>query len=121
MPLSLLLVEDDPEFLELLMRRFRRRGFEVETASTCESALAACRETVSAAIIDRHLGGQDGLSLIERIHAFCPRLPVIILSGHASHEDSLAALARGAFAYLIKPCSFADLEAVVHKACGGAS
>jgi DNA-binding NtrC family response regulator len=120
---SLLLVDDDEEFLDILVRRFARRGVQAIGASCPESALeAANRHRFDVAILDRTLPGQDGLELMQRLKECQPELRVILLSGHGDKQAIAQARAVGACDYLVKPCSLADLEAAVsnaHQAAAG--
>ena len=114
---SLLLVDDDEEFLEILVRRFSRRGMRVAGAASAQAAFdTACQQEFHVAVVDRSLPGQDGVELMVRLHDRQPDLRVILLSGHGDEADISEARARGAFDYLVKPCSLAGLEAAVTSA-----
>jgi DNA-binding NtrC family response regulator len=114
---SLLLVDDDEEFLEILVRRFARRGVQASAAANAREALEASnRQSFHVAIVDRSLPEQDGIDLMVELRARQPNLRVILLSGHGDAPDIAAARERGAFDYLVKPCSLADLEAAVTRA-----
>lgn len=113
----LLLVDDDQDFLEILVRRFVRRGVQAMGESTPEAALdAANRQKFDVAILDRTLPGQDGLELMQQLKECQPELRVILLSGHGDKQAIAQARDCGAFDYLVKPCSLADLEAAVSSA-----
>lgn len=114
---SLLLVDDDEEFLEILVRRFRRRGMLVASATTAQAAIEAAQQHgFQVAIVDRSLPGQDGVELMIRLRERWPELRVIVLSGHGDAQSIAHARNRGAFEYLVKPSSLADLEAAVARA-----
>lgn len=114
---SLLLVDDDEEFLEILVRRFRRRGMSVKPASSVQAAMQAAEQHgFRVAILDRSIAGQDGVELMVRLRERLPELRVILLSGHGDAEAIAYARGRGAFDYLVKPSSLADLEAAVARA-----
>lgn len=119
---SLLLVDDDEEFLEIVVRRFRRRGMLVTSATNAQAAIEAAEQHgFQVAIIDRSLGAQDGVELMVRLRERLPELRVILLSGHGDAEAIAYARDRGAFDYLVKPSPLADLEAAVaraHRAAG---
>lgn len=118
---SLLLVDDDEEFLEILNRRFVRRGLATAAASTPDCALAAIQDrSFQVAVIDRSLPGLDGIELMKRLRRRLPELQVIMLSGHADPHSIEEARQAGAFEYLVKPCSLADLEAAIMRACDAA-
>lgn len=121
---SLLLVDDDEEFLEILVRRFRRRGLAVKPAATAQAAIEAAQQHgFQVAIVDRSLAGQDGVELMVRLRQQTPELRVILLSGHSDAQSIAYARDRGAFDYLVKPSSLSELEAAVTRAhqAGGAS
>jgi DNA-binding NtrC family response regulator len=114
---SLLLVDDDEEFLEIVARRFRRRGMLVTSATNARSAIeAAERHGFQVAIVDRSIGGEDGIALMTRLREQLPQLRVIMLSGHGDAQGIACARDRGAFDYLLKPSPLADLEAAVARA-----
>ena len=114
---SLLLVDDDEDFLEILARRFVRRGLQPASASDPQAAIdAASRHKFDVAVLDRSLPGQDGLELMQRLKAVQPELRVILLSGHGDPRSIAQARDGGAFDYLVKPCSLAELETAVTNA-----
>ena len=114
---SLLLVDDDEEFLEILVRRFVRRGLQPTGATSPQSALAAALEKkFDVAILDRSLPGLDGLELMVRLKQAQPDLRVILLSGHGDKQAITQARDCGAFDYLVKPCSLVELETAVANA-----
>jgi len=113
----LLLVDDDEEFLEILVRRFQRRGLSVASATSVPAALDAVGgNDFHVAIVDRSLAGMDGMDLMVRLRERQPGMQVILLSGHSDEAAIALARSRGAFDYLVKPCSLADLEAAVANA-----
>jgi DNA-binding NtrC family response regulator len=119
MPLdySILIVEDDPDLLEILGRRFVRQGFSVKLASHPQQALSAARSnSYRAAILDYTLPDMNGQELMRELAHVKPDLPVILLSGHCEPELEAEAMQLGAYAYLRKPCRLVDLEEVVQRA-----
>jgi two-component system response regulator RegA len=119
---AILLVDDNAEFLEILERRFARRGFTVFACDDVAGALAAAeRHHLDVAIIDRQLRGGDGIELLRVLKQRRPGLPVIILSGSSDRPTARRALECGASDYLSKPCSLIDLEAAVRRALDAAT
>lgn len=117
-PCSLLLIDDDDEFREIVARRFARRGISVVEASSGESALAAVeQQTFDVVLTDRSLHGLDALELIPEMKRIQPSVRILVLSGYANPESAAQALAMGVSEYLTKPCSLADMERAVQRAC----
>lgn len=117
-PKNLLLVDDEPDFLETMSRRLRRRGFEVRTALDCDQALAAAAAGwPHAVILDVMLGGEDGIECLARIKQCLPAVPVIMLTGHASVQSSILGLEHGAADYCLKPIELNELIERVIIAC----
>lgn len=83
--LRLLIVDDEPNLLNLLSRYLGRLGYEVETCGSAEAALAlfeAGPDRYALAITDLSLPTMNGEEFIERIRLLRPRLPAIITSGY---------------------------------------
>lgn len=113
----LLIVDDDVEFLEILERRFSRRGFNVTARATFSDALeAAGKQSFDAAIIDRSVPGGAELELVVRLNAIDSILPIVVLSGWNGPNYVDEARAAGACEYLTKPCALGDIEAAVNRA-----
>jgi ActR/RegA family two-component response regulator len=113
----LLIVDDDLEFLEILVGRFHRRGFAVTAHTTCQQALeAAKKQAFVAAMVDRSVPGGEDLELVGRLASIDTELPVVVLSGWSGPQYIEEALAAGAREYLVKPCALADIEAAVRRA-----
>jgi len=101
---SVLVVDDDVRFAETLARALERRGWVASVAHTIDGALAAARaRTVDAAIVDLRLGNEDGLELIEPLHALGERIRIVVLTGYASLTTAVKAIKLGADDYLAKP------------------
>lgn len=116
-PFEILLVDDDPDLLQLISLRLTATGYLVQTAESAEEALGqlAVRRP-HLVITDLRMAGMDGLQLFERIHATQPTLPVIILTAHGSIPDAVAATQRGVFGFLPKPFEAKELLAQVAQA-----
>jgi two-component system, NtrC family, response regulator GlrR len=113
----ILVVDDDKNLLELARTRLEGSGYEVVTAGGDESALTAAREGVfDLAIVDLRLADQDGMTVMEKLHALNAEMPVIILTGHASVEGAVEAMKRGAYTYLTKPFDPRELVLQISRA-----
>jgi len=109
-PRNILLIDDEEDFLETTSRRLRRREFEVKTATRCAEAMpaviAGCPQVV---VLDVMLPDTDGMECLRQIKQQAPRLPVVMLTGHASMQASLQGLEHGASDYCLKPIEFEEL------------
>jgi two-component system response regulator GlrR len=100
----ILLVDDDPDILRLLAIRLRGAGYEVDSASNGDQALARIPlYRPHLVITDLQMEGMDGITLFEQIHESQATLPVIMLTAHGTIPDAVEATKRGIFSYLTKP------------------
>lgn len=113
-PAKVLLVEDDDALLLFFTRALRRAGHQVEVALRGDEGLAlALSGQFDVLVLDWHLPGLDGYTVLSAIRAAKTPLPVLMLTGYgdASYRDE--AMAAGADAFLEKPCGLEDLVASV--------
>jgi len=108
----LLLVDDDPAFLDILGRALTRHGFEVSKAAD----IAAAEQIAQAhppdyAVVDLRLGQESGLVLVQRLRAIDEHTRILVLTGYASIATAVEAIKLGATHYLTKPV---DATEIVH-------
>lgn len=107
---SVLLVDDEEEFLRTIIKRLNRRGINASGANRGEQALELIAENQpDVVVLDVKMPGMDGLEVLRRIKAQWPTTEVIMLTGHASVEAAVEGMDQGAFDYLMKPADFEDL------------
>jgi CheY-like chemotaxis protein len=115
---TVLIIDDEPENIELLTRRLTRRGFTVVSATSAEEGLAkAVADAPDVVLMDIKMPAVDGFEATRRLRAD-PRtatLPVIALTAHAMQEDKGRAMAAGANEYESKPV---DLDRLLQKIQG---
>ncbi len=110
----LLVVEDDPQVRAMLARALGYEGFEVTTAATAESAMAALRTAdPELMLLDLLLPDEDGMDVCRRVRAAGAHLPILMLTARDTVSDRIAGLEAGADDYLVKPFSTAELVARV--------
>lgn len=115
--IDLLVVDDDEEFRNTLVRRFQQRGFKVQDAANAESAWElANRRDFDVAVFDVMMPGMNGVQLLERFRENHVECEVILLSGQGTIEIAVQAMKLGAFDFLTKPFPLKDLEATVERA-----
>jgi DNA-binding response OmpR family regulator len=121
-PISVLVVDDEAEFIDSLAKLLRRRGFEVEVAADGGGAVRLVRgKPFDVAILDVKMPGLDGFQTLSEIKRISPRTQVVLLTGHLSEADEQDGLESGAFAYLLKPHPISELVAVIESAASGCS
>lgn len=114
---NVLVVDDDPDLLDLIGMRLAAAGYGVTLASSGEEALRNFRiQRPRAVITDLRMDGMDGHALFARLHAEAPTVPVIILTAHGTIPDAVAATQRGVFGFLTKPFDSRELLARVAEA-----
>ena len=114
---SILVVDDEPNYLIILSELLRDEGFEVFTAPGGAEGLGIVNEVdLDLVITDMQMPGMDGLQLLEKIKERNSHLPVIMITAFAEVEKAVAAMQAGAFNYLSKPFSNDELLVNVNKA-----
>ncbi len=113
----ILVVDDDPDLLDLIGMRLTAAGYEVALAPSGAAALELFQaERPRAVVTDLRMDGMDGHALFDRLHAEAPSVPVIILTAHGTIPDAVAATQRGVFSFLTKPFDGRELLARVAEA-----
>jgi two-component system, NtrC family, response regulator GlrR len=114
---KILVVDDDPNILELVAARLRSERYAVATAMTAEDALAMAKEeSFNVVITDFKLSTSNGLALMEDLLFLYPDLPVIIVTAFGTVEGAVTAIEKGAYSYLTKPFEPKDLLLKVKNA-----
>jgi len=114
MSATVLVVEDEPQILELVAVNLEHSGHRVLRAATAEEADTAIRaELPDVLVLDWMLPGESGLSLARRLRADerTRDLPILMLTARAMEQDKLSGLEAGADDYLTKPFSPKELAA----------
>ncbi len=104
-PAHVLVVEDDPTVLEVVVRYLEREGLSVDTASDGLAALTHADEHwPDIVILDLMLPELDGIEVCRRLRAQAP-VPVIMLTARGDEDDRVVGLELGADDYITKPFS----------------
>ncbi|MBT2693893.1 sigma-54 dependent transcriptional regulator [Bacillus sp. ISL-55] len=113
----LLVVDDEQDLLELLVRRLKRKGFDVDSAGTAEDALELVKKNeYDIGVYDIRLPGMDGIELLKETKKVQPDIEVLILTGHGTIDTAIEAMKVGAFDYITKPYNLSELELTIGKA-----
>jgi two-component system response regulator PilR (NtrC family) len=114
---TILVVDDEPDLLDLAEMTLVKMGLNVDRADTVQAALQRLgRAKYDLCLTDMRLPDGDGLEIVRRIGQDWPSLPVAVITAFGSAENAVAALKAGAFDYLAKPVSLEQLRALVKTA-----
>ncbi len=113
---TLLLVDDDPVYCEVLGDALSDRHFSVSIAHDVPSALTQLNQSLpDFAVIDLKMPGPSGLELVEKLHTMNPETRIIVLTGYASIATAVEAIKLGATHYLTKPADADEIIAAFQK------
>ncbi|TFW73413.1 two-component system response regulator [Methylotenera oryzisoli] len=116
---TLLLVDDDEVFLNVLAMAMRKRGFLVTLASSAESAFAiAQNDPPEFAVVDLKMSGNSGLVLVRQLASLQAATKIVVLTGYASIATAVEAIKLGATHYLAKPVDADEIVAAFDKQAG---
>ncbi len=115
--IRLLLVDDEPRFVETLSKRLAMRGYYVEGAGSGPEALdLVAARPFDVVLLDVRMPAMDGLETLRAIQNLQPLTKVILISGDASISAAVEGMRLGAFDYVLKPSDLDDLLAKVDAA-----
>ena len=110
--MRILVVEDDPEVSDFLLRVLRDAAWAADAAFTAEAALGALAATTyDLVILDLNLPDGDGFAVCRAIRVRDDRTPVLILTARNAVNDRVRGLDAGADDYLAKPFAVSELLA----------
>jgi DNA-binding response OmpR family regulator len=114
---SVLVVDDEQDFVETLVKRMERRGFKVTGVGGGQEALLLLgKEHFDVVILDVMMPGMDGIETLREIKLAWPRIQVILLSGHGGEEMGVRGMAYGAYTYLLKPVALKTIVETAYTA-----
>ena len=109
-PINILIVDDEVDFVEMLCLRLQDQGNNVKGVYDGQACLRALEEEdFDVVILDIKMPGMDGIETLREIRRKAPIAEVILLTGHGSIETAVEGMKLGAFDYLRKPASFDEL------------
>ena len=123
-----LFVDDEVEFLQLMEKRLSRRGMTIVTAPDGQSALDIVTEAMKqpetmfqVVVMDVRMPGMDGLETLRHMKKIAPKLPVLLLTGHASLGVAVQGMVLGAYDYMLKPVAINELIIKMEEAVRAAA
>ena len=103
-PSKILLVDDEQEFVQTLSERLQMRDMGTAVVYDGRAALDHVqRDEPEVMIIDLKMPGIDGMELLKQLKQTCPKIQVIVVTGHGCEEDKKKCMDLGAFSYMQKP------------------
>ncbi len=111
-PLTVLVVDDEPNITELLGMALRYEGWRIITAGNGARAVTLVKEhRPDALVLDVMLPDMDGLEVLRRVRGHEPDVPVLFLTAKDAVEDRVAGLTAGGDDYVTKPFSLEEVVA----------
>jgi len=106
-----LVVDDEKDFLETLVKRLNKRNIETAGVASGEQALEMMKQKLfDVVILDIKMpGGMDGIEALREMKKIQPLAEILLLTGHAAVETSIEGMKLGAFDYLMKPIKLEEL------------
>jgi PAS domain S-box-containing protein len=112
----LLVVDDEVSITITLGELLRREGYRVNTANSgAEATDLISRNDYDLVIVDLHMGGIDGMTVLDRLRRQSPLTPGIVLTGYPTLDSAVAAMRQGVDDYLVKPSDLDDLRLAVQR------
>ena len=114
---KILVVDDDPNIVEVIKIRLESAGYEVSTALSAEKALIEAENDIfNLTITDLKMSDLNGMMLMEKLLLIDPEMPVIILTAHGTIENAVEAIKKGAYSYITKPFDHKELILQIRNA-----
>lgn len=115
--LSVVALDDDPDFREYVRGLLETEGHEVRVVGTPDEFFETCRERLpDVALLDIKMGKHSGEAVLEKLREHWPRLCVIVVTGYPSMQTMRTTFKQDVFDYLAKPFSLDELRAVLAQA-----
>ena len=116
-PIRVLLVDDEKDFVEMLGLRLQEAGEQVTAAYSGQECLKILeKKEIDVVILDILMPGMDGIAPLKEIKSRFPLVEVIMLTGHGTTDSAVEGMKRGAFDYLLKPAHFESLKTKLEAA-----
>jgi DNA-binding NtrC family response regulator len=114
---KVLVIDDDPEMLDLARFHLEKNGYEVICAETGAQALRQVTEHRPEVVLtDLKLPDVYGIDLVAKVKEACPGAEVIMITGYGAVTEAIEATKAGAFYFMEKPVEFEELMALIERA-----
>lgn len=117
--LSVLLVDDSHDMLELLRRNMTDMGFNAFASSTVVDAIDVLENTeIDLVVTDLNMPNIGGMQLVKYMSQHFSQIPVLVITGFPDVRNAVEVMKLGAMEYLIKPFTNDELQASIEKVLG---
>ncbi len=114
---TILIVDDEKNYLVVLEALLAPEGFEIITSESAPDALGHVRNSdIDLVIADMKMPRMNGMELLEECKRIKPELPVIIMTAYGTIETAVEAMKKHAYDYITKPFQNEQLKLTVNKA-----
>jgi DNA-binding NtrC family response regulator len=111
-----LVVDDEQSLRKVLAATLQREGYEVTVCADGQEALASLeRDGADVVVTDLVMPRMDGMTLLRKVVARHPDVPVIVITAHGRIDSAVEAMKAGAFDFLAKPFDHEELKAIIAK------
>ena len=115
--IDLLIVDDEHDFRHQAVSYFKRIGFKVDQAEDGEEALnISTNRKFDVVVLDIHMPGISGITVLEQLIKREPSLKVIMLTGGGTIEHAVESMKKGAYDFVTKPVKLEELQRLVVRA-----
>jgi putative nucleotidyltransferase with HDIG domain len=113
---TILFVDDEACILDIASEFFQHKGYRVITAKNgLEAVRILSRERIDCCFTDINMPQMDGLELAQHIHKEDNTIPVIVMTGYPSIDNTIQTLKNGVVDFLIKPVNLNQMEICIRR------
>ncbi len=114
--ISILLIDDEKNQLELLTGYLKKKGAKIFSASSGNEGIEIVRNTLIDIIIsDFKMPDKTGLEVLEEVRKINPEIDFIIVTAYGTVEDAVKAIRNGAYDYILKPVDLDELDLIIDR------
>ncbi len=108
---AILVVDDEEGILDVSEEYFERKGYDVYTARNGLEAIEIIKQVkIGCCFTDINMPEMDGLELAERIRGIDNTLPIVVMTGYPSLDNTIRTLKNGVVDFLVKPVNLEQME-----------
>jgi DNA-binding NtrC family response regulator len=114
---EIIILDDEPNIVEVLITRLETRGYNVMGFTKPDQALEAIKDGNACVLLtDMKMPEKDGIAVLNEAKELDPDIEVIILTAYGTISGAVEAMKKGAYDYILKPFNPAELIAKLNKA-----